>query len=65
MTSLPGGGTIRETVLVSGALPDPAQADVWRTMTTVFSERAETAAATGELDLEDRHALRRVAGLST
>ena len=34
-------------------------------MTTVFSERAETAAATGELDLEDRHALRRVAGLST
>jgi GTP-binding protein HflX len=34
-------------------------------MTTVFSERAEMAAATGELDLEDRHALRRVAGLST
>jgi GTPase len=34
-------------------------------MTTAFSERAHTAAATGELDLEDRHALRRVAGLST
>ncbi|MBV9380895.1 MAG: GTPase HflX [Streptosporangiaceae bacterium] len=34
-------------------------------MTTAFSERPEAAAATGELDLEDRHALRRVAGLST
>ena len=34
-------------------------------MTTAFSERTEMAAATGELDLEDRHALRRVAGLST
>jgi GTPase len=43
-------------------------------MTTAYSERAERAqraqrsdadAATGELDLEDRHALRRVAGLST
>jgi GTPase len=34
-------------------------------MTTAFSERAEMSAATGELDLEDRHALRRVAGLST
>jgi GTPase len=36
-------------------------------MTTVFGERTEIemAAATGELDLEDRHALRRVAGLST
>jgi GTP-binding protein HflX len=34
-------------------------------MTTAFSERTETSAATGELDLEDRHALRRVAGLST
>jgi GTPase len=34
-------------------------------MTTAFSERAEMAAATGELDLEDRHALRRVVGLST
>jgi GTP-binding protein HflX len=34
-------------------------------MTTAYSERAETDAATGELDLEDRHALRRVAGLST
>jgi GTP-binding protein HflX len=44
---------------------------VRRTMTTAYSERAERAeraerdAATGELDLEDRHALRRVAGLST
>ena len=28
-------------------------------------ERTELDAATGELDLEDRHALRRVAGLST
>ena len=28
-------------------------------------ERTEMDAATGELDLEDRHALRRVAGLST
>jgi GTPase len=34
-------------------------------MTTTFGERAEMSAATGELDLEDRHALRRVAGLST
>src|ERR1700759_5377475 len=34
-------------------------------MTTAYSERAELDAATGELDLEDRHALRRVAGLST
>jgi len=34
-------------------------------MTTAFGERTEMAAATGELDLEDRHALRRVAGLST
>jgi GTPase len=34
-------------------------------MTTAFSERTEMAAATGGLDLEDRHALRRVAGLST
>ena len=34
-------------------------------MTTAYSERAEMDAATGELDLEDRHALRRVAGLST
>ena len=33
-------------------------------MTTAYGERAECA-ATGELDLEDRHALRRVAGLST
>ncbi|MFZ2048003.1 MAG: GTPase HflX, partial [Trebonia sp.] len=34
-------------------------------MTTAFSEWTEMSAATGELDLEDRHALRRVAGLST
>jgi GTPase len=34
-------------------------------MTTAFSERTGMSAATGELDLEDRHALRRVAGLST
>src|SRR6202451_4230211 len=34
-------------------------------MTTAYSERAELDAATGELDLDDRHALRRVAGLST
>src|ERR1700755_1331625 len=34
-------------------------------MTTAYSERTEMAAATGELDLEDRRALRRVAGLST
>src|SRR6202012_747322 len=38
---------------------------VWRTMTTAYSERAALDAATGGLDLEDRHALRRVAGLST
>ena len=34
-------------------------------MTTAFGKRTEMAAATGELDLEDRHALRRVARLST
>jgi len=34
-------------------------------MTTAFGERTDMAAATGEFDLEDRHALRRVAGLST
>jgi GTP-binding protein HflX len=34
-------------------------------MATAYSERAEMDAATGEFDLEDRHALRRVAGLST
>ncbi len=34
-------------------------------MTTAFGERTEMSAATGELDLEDRHALRRVGGLST
>ncbi len=34
-------------------------------MATTFDERFDTAAATGDFDLEDRHALRRVAGLST
>ena len=34
-------------------------------MTTAFGERTETAAAMGELDLADRHALSRVTGLST
>src|SRR4051795_11816226 len=34
-------------------------------MTTAFGERTEMDAATGELDLEDRQALRRIAGLST
>src|ERR1700753_1164375 len=34
-------------------------------MTPAYSERAEMDSATGEFDLEDRHALRRVAGLST
>src|ERR1700745_2263013 len=34
-------------------------------MTTAYRERTDMDAATGELDLEDRHALRRVAGLST
>src|SRR6202167_548621 len=34
-------------------------------MTTAFGERTDMPAANGELDLEDRHALRRVAGLST
>ena len=34
-------------------------------MTTAYSEQADASAATGEFDLEDRHALRRVAGLST
>src|SRR5580693_1717768 len=53
VTSLHGDGTIRET------------AEAWRTMTTAFGEWTEMSAATGELDLEDRHALRRVAGLST
>src|ERR1700744_2574844 len=45
--------------------PSRERSRVWRTMTTAYSERAELDAATGELDLEDRHALRRVAGLST
>src|SRR6201994_343327 len=53
MTGSRDGGTIRGTHRVR------------RTMTTAYSERAELDAATGELDLEDRHALRRVAGLST
>src|SRR5262252_5566415 len=34
-------------------------------MTTAFGERTEMVAATGELDLADREALRRVTGLST
>src|ERR1700722_16241787 len=34
-------------------------------MTTAYGEWTEMSAATGEFDLEDRHALRRVAGLST
>ena len=34
-------------------------------MTTAFGDRTEMAAATGELDLADRQALRRVTGLST
>ena len=34
-------------------------------MTTAFGERTEMAAETGELDLADRQALRRVTGLST
>src|ERR1700739_3685760 len=53
MTSFPGGGTIGRATRTG------------RVMTTAFSERAAMSAATGELDLEDRHALRRVAGLST
>jgi GTPase len=34
-------------------------------MTTAFGERTETRPAPGEFDLEDRHALRRISGLST
>jgi GTPase len=34
-------------------------------MSTVFSEQPEQPGRTGDMDLEDRHALRRVAGLST
>ena len=34
-------------------------------MSTVFSEQADPADLPGDMDLEDRHALRRVAGLST
>src|ERR1035438_6555242 len=36
-----------------------------RTMSTVFSEQPEQPGRTGDMDLEDRHALRRLAGLST
>src|ERR1700722_10644146 len=42
--------------------------NAWRTMTTAYDARErdrELDTATGEFDLEDRHALRRVAGLST
>src|SRR3974390_1160385 len=35
-----------------------------RTMSTVFSEQADVADQPGDMDLEDRHALRRVAGLA-
>src|SRR3984885_14912989 len=34
-------------------------------MSTVFNEKPDTPDLTGDMDLEDRHALRRVAGLST
>src|SRR5215813_6029336 len=43
----------------------PSTGDRRRTMTTAFGEQTEMAAATGELDLADRQALRRVTGLST
>ncbi len=39
--------------------------DIWRTMSTVFSEQPDAPDLPGEMDLEERHALRRVAGLST
>src|ERR1700689_940563 len=55
--------------------PSKETANAWRKMTTAYGEReqvregqrerTEMDAATGEYDLEDRHALRRVAGLST
>src|SRR5215469_15212454 len=50
--------------------PSGETTSVWRTMTTAYGERAATQApdqeaVAGELDLEDRRALRRVAGLST
>src|ERR1700685_2489089 len=55
--------------------PSKETANAWRKMTTAYGEReqvregqrerTELDAATGELDLEDRHALRRVAGLAT
>src|SRR5246127_724558 len=45
--------------------PSRERSRVWRTMTTAFGQSAEMDAATGDFDLEDRHALRRVAGLST
>ena len=34
-------------------------------MSTVFSEQPEALDLPGDMDLEERHALRRVAGLST
>src|ERR1700688_426722 len=45
--------------------PSWETANAWRNVTTAYGERPEMDAATGELDLEERHALRRVAGLST
>src|SRR6204780_1416932 len=55
--------------------PSKETANAWRKMTTAYGEReqvregqrerTELDAATGALDLEDRHALRRFAGLST
>src|SRR5450756_1850787 len=45
--------------------PSWETANAWRNVTTAYGERAEMDTATGELDLEERHALRRVAGLST
>src|SRR5246127_4352575 len=45
--------------------PSRERSRVWRTMTTAYSERDDLEAVAGELDLEDRRALRRVAGLST
>src|ERR1700688_2924508 len=45
--------------------PSWETANAWRNVTTAYGERPEMDAATGELDLEERHALRRVVGLST
>jgi GTPase len=39
--------------------------DVRRIMSTVWSERPDAGELPGDMDLEERHALRRVAGLST